>query len=88
MSDAQHIHIDDNVSTLVRLCGYSPEHALAELTAFSHREKAGLIPATRALAVLAQTATVAEDSDAVAENRQRWREILRSSENRAYALAA
>lgn len=88
MSDAQRVHIDDNVSTLVRLCGYSPEHALAELTAFSHREKAGLIPATRALEVLVKTAPMAEDSDTAASNQQRWREILRGSENRAYALAA
>ena len=83
MSDAQYRTIDDDVSTLVRLCGFSPDHARAQLTAFSHREKAGLIPATRALEVLEETA-----SDALADNRRRWREILRSSENRSDALAA
>lgn len=86
MSDAQYRTIDDDVSTLVRLCGFSPDHARAQLTAFSHREKAGLIPATRALEVLEETASVAED--AVVDNRRRWREILRSSENRSDALAA
>lgn len=86
MSDAQHVHIDDNVSTLVRLCGYSPEHALAELTAFSHREKAGLIPASRALEILAQESDRSEG--AAANNRRRWRDILRTPERGAYSLAA
>ena len=86
MSDAQYHTIDDDVRILVRLCGFSPEHARAQLTAFSHREKAGLIPATRALEVLEQTASFAED--AVVDNRRQWREILRSSQNRSDALAA
>lgn len=77
MSDAQRTHIDDDVRTLVRLCGYSPDHARAELTAFSNREMAGLIPAPRALYVLANTAPAGQDADTVNSNRARWRAILR-----------
>ncbi|OZF07509.1 hypothetical protein CH300_06065 [Rhodococcus sp. 15-1154-1] len=87
MSDAQALHIDDAVDTLVRLCGYTPEHALAELTAFSHREKAGLIPTERALQVLEGTAVVGDD-DSIVLNRHRWREILRCSETDRYERAA
>ena len=88
MSDAHAGYIDDNVRTLVRLCGYSPERARAELTAFSHREKAGLIPAGRALQLLAETVGVAENADAADVNRRQWREILRTPEGAGYSLAA
>lgn len=90
MSDAYPGNIDTGVLTLVRLCGYTPDDALAELTAFSHREKAGLIPITRALDLLVRTtpsATVA-DSDSVAATRRRWRAILRESAYPGLARAA
>ncbi|WP_338888756.1 hypothetical protein [Rhodococcus sovatensis] len=88
MSDAQFNQIDDEVRTLVRLCGYSPERARAELAALSYREKAGLIPAAHALRILVRTASAPDEPEALATNRQRWREILRDSENWSEPLAA
>lgn len=75
MSDAPHTHIEDDVQILVRLCGYSPELARAELTAFSYRERAGLIPVGDALATLART----PDKGNAVGNRRRWRDALRGS---------
>lgn len=88
MSVAQAGLRHDDVNTLVQLCGYSPDHAHAELTAFSHREKAGLIPVSHALEVLARTARVAEDPADAVINRRRWREILRGSGDGFHELAA
>lgn len=88
MSDAHADYIDDNVRTLVRLCGYSADRARAELTAFSHREKVGLIPASRALQVLVETVGAAENADTADANRRQWREILRTPEGTGYLLAA
>lgn len=88
MSDAQFSQIDDEVRTLVRLCGYTPEVARTELAALSYREKAGLIPAAHALQILVRTASESNEPEALASNRQRWREILRGSENGSEPLAA
>ncbi|MGB7235529.1 MAG: hypothetical protein WBD41_06030 [Rhodococcus sp. (in: high G+C Gram-positive bacteria)] len=88
MSDAQYNQIDDEVRTLVRLCGYSPDRARTELDALSYREKVGLIPAARALQILVQTASASDEPVALTANWQRWREILRSSETRLHTLAA
>jgi hypothetical protein len=88
MSDAQYNQIDDEVRTLVRLCGYSPEHARTELDTLSYREKVGLIPAALALRILVQTASASDECEVLAANRQRWREILRDSENWSESIAA
>ncbi|KZF09162.1 hypothetical protein A2J03_03205 [Rhodococcus sp. EPR-157] len=88
MSDAQYNQIDDEVRTLVRLCGYSPERARTELDALSYRDKVGLIPAAHALQILARTASATDESEALVANRQRWRAILRGSENWSESLAA
>jgi GTP-dependent phosphoenolpyruvate carboxykinase len=88
MSDAQYNQIDDEVRTLVRLCGYSPERARTELDALSYREKVGLIPAAQALQILVQTASASDQCEVLASNQQRWREILRDSENWLGSLAA
>ena len=88
MSDAQYNQIDDEVRTLVRLCGYSPKRARTELDALAYREKVGLIPAARALQILVQTASASDECEVLAANRQRWREILRDSENWSESLAA
>lgn len=88
MSDAQYNQIDDEVRTLVQLCGYSPERARTELDALSYREKVGLIPAARALQILVQTASASDEYEVLAANRQRWREILRGSDIWSGSLAA
>jgi hypothetical protein len=74
MSIANPRHIDQNVDVLVQLCGYSADHARAELTAISHREKVGLISATAALELLAQGV----DSTPEAARAQ-WQNILRGN---------
>lgn len=89
MSDATHApsqidtrsQIDTGIEVLVDKCGYSPEAAHAEIIAFSHRHKAGLVPIGRALALLAQwspESTALDDATAAA--RQRWQSILRTAE--------
>ena len=88
MSDAQYTHIDDDAHTLVRLCGYSPERARTELAALAYRPKVGLLHASRALEILVRTAVDRETADALDANWQRWRDILRSSENAVGVLAA
>lgn len=90
MSDSQRTQIDIGVGILVGLCGYSPAEAFAELTAFSHRHKVGLISTTRALTLLAQSApTAAGVDDAATEAaRERWHSILRGAEPRTLEQAA
>lgn len=71
--------IDIGVGILVGLCGYTPEQAFTELTAFSHRHKVGLISTSRALTLLAQSTTPnPTDHSAVEEARSRWQHILHS----------
>lgn len=88
MSDAQFSQIDDEVRTLVRLCGYIPKRARTELAALSHRERVGLIPAAHALQILVRTASESNDPEALAANQQLWREVLRGSRNWSETIAA
>ncbi|WP_037187149.1 ANTAR domain-containing protein [Rhodococcus sp. UNC23MFCrub1.1] len=75
--------IDIGVGILVGLCGYTPEQAFTELTAFSHRHKVGLISTSRALTLLAQSATPnGTEHTAVEEARSRWRHILHRGADR------
>lgn len=85
MADSQRTQIDIGVGILVGLCGYSREEAFAELTAFSHRHKVGLISTTRALTLLAQSApSSAGVEDAATEvARLQWHSILRHAEPNA-----
>lgn len=78
MSDAYRSHIDADVHTLVQLCGYSADHARAELTAISQREKVGLISTAAALELLAQATAFGVDADPVSA-RVQWQNILRGS---------
>ncbi|MDJ0396381.1 hypothetical protein QMK17_24040 [Rhodococcus sp. G-MC3] len=87
MSDAYARHIDTDVHTLVQLCGYSPAHARAELTAISHRERVGLISAGAALELLAQATAFGVDADPAAA-RVQWQQILRGSGATGHTLAA
>ncbi|WP_139279820.1 hypothetical protein [Rhodococcoides yunnanense] len=82
MADSQRTQIDIGVGILVGLCGYSREEAFAELTAFSHRHKVGLISTTRALTLLAQSApaSAGKESAATEAARLRWHSILRHPE--------
>jgi hypothetical protein len=90
MSDSQRTQIDIGVGILVGLCGYSPDQAFAELTAFAHRHKVGLISTTKALTLLAQTAPASAGLDDAATEaaRQRWQSILRRADPEIAAHAA
>lgn len=92
--------IDIGIEVLVDKCGYSPEAARAEILAFSHRHKAGLVPIGHALALMAQwspdsapidAATPIDSATAFADAtaaRRHWQSILRSTQPRLLDQAA
>ncbi|SNS65377.1 ANTAR domain-containing protein [Rhodococcoides kyotonense] len=90
MSDSQRTQIDIGVGILVGLCGYSPDEAFAELTAFAHRHKVGLISTTKALTLLAQTAptTAGIENSATEAARLRWHSILQRADPQIIEHAA